>query len=138
MRRMSAPRARQSALTVLERHVVAFNDRDVERLLAGFTDDAEWVTGEYRCRGHAALEGLFRGAFNAVAPQLEIVRMIPGADVVAAEFVEHMTIDRKAVQAPIAGFYTLRDGRMSRAKIYREGSADIPTAQSTPSSAGGT
>lgn len=30
------------------------------------------------------------------------------------------------VRAPIAGFYTVRDGLMASVKIYCEGSADIP------------
>lgn len=114
------------AMTVLGAHLAAFNDRDVPGLLDGFTADAEWVTGTYTCRGHAALRELFEGAFDAIAPRLEIRRAIPGDGVVAAELFERMTVDGRTLEAPIAGFYTLRDGRIASAKIYREGSADIP------------
>ncbi|RNI21357.1 nuclear transport factor 2 family protein [Flexivirga caeni] len=113
---------------ILEAHVAAFNDRDIDGLLRGFTADAEWVTGRYRCSGIGELTELFIGAFGAIAPRLEIVRAVPGDGLVAAELVERMAIDGQVVAAPIAGFYTLRGGRIAIAKIYREGSADIPTA----------
>ncbi|HWC20681.1 MAG TPA: nuclear transport factor 2 family protein [Flexivirga sp.] len=118
--------ATDDARAVLEAHVAAFNDRDVRGLLDGFTEDAEWVTGHYRCAGRTELEELFTGAFAAIAPRLGIVRVVGGHGVVAAELVEDMTIDGRPVRAPIAGFYTVRDGLIVGAKIYREGSADIP------------
>lgn len=42
-----------------------------------------------------------------------------------------MTIDGRAVRAPIAGFYTVHHGRIASAKIYREGSADIPDPEAS-------
>jgi len=115
-----------SPAQLLEAHIAAFNDRDIDALLDGFTDDAEWVTGHYRCAGRAELAELFTGAFAAIAPRLEVVRVVGGDELVAAELVERMTVDGQILEAPIAGFYTLHDGRIARAKIYREGSADIP------------
>ncbi|MBB2890429.1 nuclear transport factor 2 family protein [Flexivirga oryzae] len=112
--------------TLLERHVAAFNDRDVLGLLGDLAEDAEWVTGKYSCRGHAELRELFEGAFDAVVPRLEVVRVVPAGDVVAAELVEHMLLDGHPMSAAIAGFYAVRDGRIAKVKIYREGSADIP------------
>lgn len=115
-----------SPAQILETHVTAFNDRDIHALLDGFTDDAEWVTGQYRCLGRAELAELFTGAFATIAPRLEVVRVIGGDEAVAAELVERMAVDGQIFEAPIAGFYTLHGGRIARAKIYREGSADIP------------
>ncbi|WP_265444665.1 nuclear transport factor 2 family protein [Flexivirga meconopsidis] len=116
------------ASAALDAHVTAFNARDLPGLLAGFTEDAVWVTGRYTCSGQAELRELFSGTFAAIAPQLRVLRVVGGdaASVVAAELVETMTVEGTVVQAPIAGFYTLRDGRIAAAKIYREGSADIP------------
>ena len=114
------------AKTVVNAHVSAFNARDVVALLDGFTADAVWETGEYRCSGRAELEELFTGAFEAIAPQLRVVRLVAGVDLVAAELVEEMVVDGRSMQVPIAGFYRLSDGRIASAKIYREGSADIP------------
>lgn len=123
-------------LTAVHAHITAFNDRDVPGLLDDLTEDAEWVTGKYTCRGHGELRELFEGAFAAIAPRLEIRRVIAGDGVVAAELVEHMIVDGHRTSAAIAGFYVLRDGRIARAKIYREGSADIPTAAAVGSGSG--
>lgn len=114
---------------IFERHIAAFNDRDLDALLAGFADDALWVTGKYTCRGHVELRELFAGAFSSIAPRLEVRSVLAVDDLVAAELVEYMVVDDHEVTAPIAGFYTVRDGRILRAKIYREGSADIPAVE---------
>ncbi len=39
--------------TVIDRHITAFNDRDLDALMAGFTDDAVWITGTSVVCGHA-------------------------------------------------------------------------------------
>ena len=115
---------------VLVEHVAAFNAGDLDRLLRGFTRDALWATGAYSCRGEAELRALFAGAFAAISPVLAIERWT-GDDtgalrIVAAELTETMTIEGRTVHAPIAGFYTISDGLIAAAKIYREGSAEIP------------
>ena len=33
------------AATVIQKHVAAFNARDLDGLMSGFTEDASWVTG---------------------------------------------------------------------------------------------
>jgi ketosteroid isomerase-like protein len=81
--------------TPFDRHLDAFNRQDLDGLLAGFTDDAVWITGTDSFRGRDELTELFRGAF-AVAPVL------------------------RAVSVLVDG------GRIAAAKIYREGSADLP------------
>ncbi|MDQ3455571.1 MAG: hypothetical protein M3513_08965 [Actinomycetota bacterium] len=42
----------------------------------------------------------------------------------AAELTERFTFQGAAKVAQMAGFYRFRDGLISRASIYREGSAD--------------
>lgn len=114
----------------LAEHLAAFNAGDLERLLGGFTRDAVWSTGAYTCRGETELRELFAGAFAAIAPTLELRGWVADTaetpQLVAAELTETMTIDGRTLHAPIAGFYTIKGGLISTAKIYREGSAEIP------------
>lgn len=107
-------------------HVDAFNARDLARLLAGFADDARWVTGRYSASGRRELTELFDGAMKALLPTLAITDLIAGADRAAAQMVEHYTHDGVEHVDHIAGFFVFRDGLIASAKIYREGSADPP------------
>ncbi|MBE1606611.1 nuclear transport factor 2 family protein [Actinopolymorpha pittospori] len=43
------------AATMVREHVRAFNAGDVDALLAGFTEDAVWITGTAVVRGRAGL-----------------------------------------------------------------------------------
>ena len=43
----------------ISNHVRAFNDRDIDALMSGFTDDACWITGSSVARGRAELTELF-------------------------------------------------------------------------------
>lgn len=108
----------------IREHVDAFNARDLKRLMAGFTDDATWVTGSTTVSGRADLTEFFGKALTGLLPHLAIKNVIADGDRAAAELYETFHRDGTARDAHIAGFYTLTDGRISRAKIYREGSAD--------------
>ncbi|QRP44576.1 nuclear transport factor 2 family protein [Amycolatopsis sp. FDAARGOS 1241] len=110
---------------LLRRHVAAFNDRDVEALLAGFTDDAGWITGTTVARGRAGLRELFESAVTRLLPTLTIDTVVADGDVVAAELTERLTHEGEDRTFAIAAFYRLRDGRIASAKIYREGSAEL-------------
>ncbi|HWD04458.1 MAG TPA: nuclear transport factor 2 family protein [Amycolatopsis sp.] len=110
---------------LLRRHVAAFNDRDVEALLAGFTDDAVWITGTTVARGRAELRDLFEGAVRQLLPTLTIESVVAGGAMVAAELTERLTHDGEHRTFAIAGFYRLRDGRIAAAKIFREGRAEL-------------
>ena len=48
-------------------HVRAFNDRDIDALMSGSTDDACWITGSSVARGRAEL---FTGAMTGLLPAL--------------------------------------------------------------------
>jgi hypothetical protein len=50
--------------------------------------------------------------------------MLVDGDQVACELSEHLVVDGVARVGQIAGFYRVQSGRITAAKIYREGSAD--------------
>lgn len=113
------------AAAVIREHVNAFNSRDLERLLAGFTDDAAWVTGTTVVRGQHELAELFKEAMEGLLPALTIVSLLVQDHRVACELTETVTVNGDQRTFSIAGFYRLREGRIASAKIYREGSAEI-------------
>lgn len=106
-------------------HVDAFNAGDVDALVSGFTDDAVWVTGTTTARGRAALTRLFADAIAGLRPRLAVHGLLADGDRVACEMTETLVAGGEERSYPIAGFYRLRDGRISAAKIYREGSAEV-------------
>ena len=108
-------------------HVDAFNGRDLDGLLAGFADDARWVTGKHIAVGSEELTELFDGAMKGLLPTLTITDLIVGADRAAAQMVEHYTHGGVQHVDHIAGFFVFSDGLIVSAKIYREGSADLPS-----------
>ena len=108
---------------LVARHIDAFNSADAARLLADFTDDAEWVTGDYTVPS-GELAAFFEGAMQSLTPRLALVRVIDGSDVVVAEMTESWTHEAEAKTAALVAVFDLVGGKISRAKIYREGSAD--------------
>lgn len=118
------PRA-SAAERVVREHLAAFNDHDTARLLDSFTDDAVWITGADRFAGTAALGALFDDGLWELDPHLELVRLVVDADSAAAQLVERITVDGTLSTFAIAVFFEIRDGRISRGKVYREGSADL-------------
>jgi uncharacterized protein len=106
-------------------HVRAFNDRDVDALMRGFTDDAVWITGSSVARGRAELTELFASAMAGLLPTLTVRDLLVAPDRAACQLVETLTVRGEEQACFIAGFYEFRDGRIASAKIYREGSADV-------------
>ncbi|MEV8566982.1 nuclear transport factor 2 family protein [Streptomyces sp. NPDC051322] len=111
--------------TLIRTHVEAFNTHDLETLMAGFTDDAVWVTGTTTTQGRAELTELFARALEGLLPTLTIQNLIVGDDRAACQMVETFTVDGAERTDHIAGFYAVANGRIASAKIYREGSADV-------------
>lgn len=106
-------------------HFDAFNARDLDALLAGFTDDAVWITGTDLARGRAELTALFEGALRELSPTLVVQDLLAVGDRVACRLVETLTAGEEERTFFIAGFYQVRDGRIAWAKVYREGSAEV-------------
>ena len=109
----------ENAAAVLRRHVDAFNARDLDALMAGFTQDARWVTGTSVALGHDELRALFGGAMETLLPTLEIRDLLIDGDRVAAQMTETLTVAGAERVDHIAGFYHLVNGRIATAKIYR-------------------
>lgn len=108
---------------LVRRHIDAFNAGDADRLLADFAPDAVWVTGDYTVPA-GELRPFFEGAMRSLGPHLALVRIVGGAAAVAVEMVETWTHQEVAKTAALVAVLDLTEGRISRAKIYREGSAD--------------
>lgn len=113
------------AAAVVRRHVDAFNARDLDALMAGFTPDALWVTGTSVARGRGELTELFAGAMEGLLPTLTIRDLLAEGDRAACQMTETLTVAGEERTFSIAGFYQLNAGLIASAKIYREGSAEI-------------
>lgn len=106
-------------------HVAAFNHGDLDALMAGFTDDAVWVTGTTVVRGRDQLAEFFGAAMTGLTPTLTVRELLADGERVACELTETLAVDGEQRTYAIAGFYRLRGGRIATATIYREGSAEI-------------
>ncbi len=93
------------------------------RLLAGFTDDAVWITGQSVARGMDELAALFEATMSQLLPTLSIQNLLADGDRVACQLMESLTHQSEQLTFFIAAFYRLRDGKIASAKVYREGSA---------------
>jgi ketosteroid isomerase-like protein len=116
---------RVPAEQVVREHLAAFNAHDTLRLLAWCTPDCVWVTGTDRFEGRPALAGIFDDWLWSLEPTLTVESMIAEGDSVAAELTERVTVDGETRSFAIAAFFTVADGLISRAKVYREGNADL-------------
>ncbi|MGW4396762.1 nuclear transport factor 2 family protein [Amycolatopsis nivea] len=109
----------------LSRHVAAFNNRDLQGLLDGFTEDAVWITGSSVVRGREELTELFSGAMEQLLPTLTVENVLADGEQIAAQLTERLTHNGEDQIFAIAGFYRLSGDRIKSAKIYREGSAEL-------------
>ncbi len=109
----------------VEEHLAAFNAHDTARLLAGFAPDAVWITGQDTVTGRDALAEVFDDGLWSMAPHLEPLTVLVDADHAAAQLRESITVDGAPRAFHIAVFLEFADGLIRRAKVYREGSADI-------------
>ena len=114
-----------SAAAVVQAHVDAFNARDLDALMAGFTDDAVWITGTTTIRGHDDLTRFFEVAMVGLLPRLIIEDLVADGDRAACQLTEALTANGEVRTFSIAGFHRIRGGRIASAKIYREGTADL-------------
>jgi ketosteroid isomerase-like protein len=109
----------------VEEHVAAFNAHDTARLLAGLAPEAVWVTGRDTVTGRAALAELFDDGLWALEPHLDLLSAVVEDSRAAAQLRESITPDGERQSFAIAVFLEFKGGLISRAKVYREGSADL-------------
>lgn len=110
---------------VVDSHLAAFNAHDTEELLATFSPSAVWITGQDRFAGAHALRELFDAGLWELDPHLDVREILADGDQVAAQLVETITVNGTPTTFPIAVFFEVRDGKIARGKVYREGSADL-------------
>jgi hypothetical protein len=114
-----------TAADVVAAHIAAFNAHDTSGLLAGLAPDAVWITGQDVVTGRAALADLFDDWLWSLEPHLDPISIVADGNRVAAQLHESMTVDGERREFDIAVFFDVSDGLITRAKIYREGSADL-------------
>jgi predicted kinase/limonene-1,2-epoxide hydrolase len=117
--------ALRTPASVVRAHVAAFNACDLDALLGGFSPDATWRTGRSDATGSAQLRTLFAGAIAAFGPRLAVRALVARGDTVAAELTETLTVDGRARAVPLSAWYRVRDGRITDARVHREGSAEL-------------
>lgn len=110
---------------LVEEHVAAFNAHDTARVLAGFTADAEWITGADRFAGQEELAGVFDPWLWGLRPNLEILAIVADEASAAAQLHETITYYGEPRGFDIAVFLEFEDGLIRRGKVYREGVADV-------------
>ncbi len=106
-------------------HVAAFNAHDSVRLRAGFATEVVWTTGADTFRGSDEVAEVFDPWLWALTPALEVLNLVVDGASASAELRETLVVDGATRTFHIAGFFTVVDGLITRAKIYREGSADL-------------
>lgn len=109
---------------VLE-HVAAFNAHDTDRLLAGFTHDAVWITGADRFAGIAALADVFDAWLWTLGPHLDVLGLVAEETRAAAQLHESLVVDGTRREFDIAVFFEFDGERIRLGKVYREGSAEL-------------
>jgi uncharacterized protein len=113
-------------LAVVHAHLEAFNADDLETLVAGFSEDAVFATGEHLVVGRRGIRAMFTDALRELDATLELRTAIVQGETAACELTERITVNGVTHEFHLAAFYTVRDGALARAKIYREGSAEPP------------
>lgn len=121
---MTKQRATRAAV---RQHVEAFNAHDTARLLQGLDEDVVWATGSDVFRGRKSLDSVFDDWLWAHEPSLQVVRVVVDGDAAAVECIEHMTVEGQATEVPIAVFLTVSNGLFTSVRVYREGTADLPS-----------
>ncbi len=105
--------------TIVREFCAVWPERNVEKLLTYFTDDAlyhnmpmEPVTGK---NGICEVLNMFVPAEDLEA---EITHLATRGNVVFTERIDRMTIDGKKVVLPCAGVFEIRDGKIAAWRDY--------------------
>lgn len=89
--------------------------------MVGFDPEAVFATAEQLVVGARAIRELFADSFAApVSAQIDVLGAVVAGDTVACELTERLSGDGFAHDIDVAAFYTVRDGRLARVRIYRD------------------
>jgi ketosteroid isomerase-like protein len=113
------------SVTLAKKWMEAFNGRDLEGLLALYTDDCEHTSPKLRERnpesggkvlGKASLHAWWDDAFKRLPSlQYELTSITASADRVFIEYVRHVVSEPPM---PIAEVFDIRDGRIRASRVY--------------------
>jgi ketosteroid isomerase-like protein len=127
----------QENVEIVRRAHQAFNDRDLDALLASFTDDAEWrliggfadvIGAEFR--GHAGLRRLFNEWVATLGLQIEMEAVFETDDRVVVMLRVTGAGGASGVPTTIrsGNVYSFRDGKISAVDSYYEASEALEAA----------
>jgi len=112
---------------IVLRHFDDFNSHNTTRLLAGLRSDVEWATGQDLISGAAQVEEIFDDGLWDLSPSLHPEFLVIEGHRAAVRCRESIVIDGSECEFQIAIFFEIRDGLIASVKVYREGSADLPS-----------
>lgn len=111
----------QEVLEAVRRHIDAYNRRDIDALLAGFSEDALFRVADDIFVGRADLQDLFMDAFAADDDfELHLRCTVVQNGTAACELTERVTSDSEIYESELVGLYTVTSGRIIRARLYRD------------------
>ncbi len=105
-------------------HLEAVNSGDRVRIEAGLADDVVWITGAERVEGRPAVVEFVSAARAALSLRLRLMSIVCDELHAACELRETSTVESNERTVGVAAFYTVREGLISRVKVYREGGAE--------------
>lgn len=109
------------ALAAVRSHVAAFNAADVDAVMTRFDPEAVFATADQLVVGARAIRQLFADSFAApVDAHIELLAAVVDGDIVACELAERISGEGFSHDIAVAAFYTVRDGRIARVRIYRD------------------
>ena len=111
---------------MVQAHVAAFNAGDVDALMAGFSSDAIFATGDHLVVGERGVRAMFTDALSNLSPAMKVLSAVVQNDTVACELTEQLTVEGARFEFALAAFYTVRRGRIVRVKVYRESTHGVP------------
>lgn len=118
---VAGPESSAGPLQVVEEHIRAFNACDLDAVMAGFDDEAVFSTAEHLVVGAHAISRLFADSFAAPATaHLELKRVVVDGDTAGCELTELIATEGVEHTLEVAAFYTVRNGRIARVRIYRD------------------
>lgn len=108
------------SIALVQRFCAAFAGRDVEEILAYFTDDAVYhnipmpaMTGKPAI--HSVLE-MFLGP--ATFAEFEVLNIAANGDVVLTERIDRFEVGGKKIELPVMGTFEIAGGRIAAWRDY--------------------
>jgi ketosteroid isomerase-like protein len=123
---MAEVQAVAAEVEMLQRMYAAFNQRDIETLLAAMQDDVDWPNGMEggRVLGKVAVRDYWKRQFEVLDPNVEPTRFTKEADgriAIAVHQVVHDKSGKLVVDQMVQHVYEFRDGLIQHMEIVLAG-----------------